>query len=309
MVTGPGIPLLLQRLEREPPGPGGGLCSLEAAAALGLDHQTLVGAVKSLQALGEVIEAEARAATRWELSAEGAEVLRDGSPEVRLFRSLPADGLPQSDAMVSRRGPQGWGGVHSQGGYGSQGYKYEWKVEEARKNLLRTHTTSASARALYHLACQDKFTPVKYFSIDRVFRNESLDATHLAEFHQVEGVVADRGLTLGHLMGTLRQFFTKLGITKLRFKPAYNPYTEPSMEVFSYHEGLKKWVEVGNSGVFRPEMLLPMGLPENVSVIAWGLSLERPTMIKYGINNIRELVGHRVNLQMVYDSPLCRLDV
>ncbi|NXO46516.1 SYFA ligase, partial [Locustella ochotensis] len=99
---------------------------------------------------------------------------------------------------------------------------------------------------------QEKFTPVKYFSIDRVFRNESLDATHLAEFHQVEGVVADRGLTLGHLMGTLRQFFTKLGISQLRFKPAYNPYTEPSMEVFSYHEGLKKWVEVGNSGVFRP---------------------------------------------------------
>ncbi|NXC78673.1 SYFA ligase, partial [Herpetotheres cachinnans] len=99
---------------------------------------------------------------------------------------------------------------------------------------------------------QEKFSPVKYFSIDRVFRNESLDATHLAEFHQVEGVVADRGLTLGHLMGILRQFFTKLGITQLRFKPAYNPYTEPSMEVFSYHEGLKKWVEVGNSGVFRP---------------------------------------------------------
>ncbi|NXU93387.1 SYFA ligase, partial [Xiphorhynchus elegans] len=131
-------------------------------------------------------------------------------------------------------------------------YRYDWKVEEARKNLLRTHTTSASARALFQLAQQEKFTPVKYFSIDRVFRNESLDATHLAEFHQVEGVVADRGLTLGHLMGTLRQFFTKLGISQLRFKPAYNPYTEPSMEVFSYHEGLKKWVEVGNSGMFRP---------------------------------------------------------
>ncbi|NXW11854.1 SYFA ligase, partial [Fregetta grallaria] len=155
-------------------------------------------------------------------------------------------------------------------------YKYEWRLEEARRNLLRTHTTAASARALYRLARQEKFSPVKYFSIDRVFRNESLDATHLAEFHQVEGVVADRGLTLGHLMGILRQFFTKLGmggtpgrggrdspgppltlplspgITQLRFKPAYNPYTEPSMEVFSYHKGLKKWVEVGNSGVFRP---------------------------------------------------------
>ncbi|XP_078285637.1 phenylalanine--tRNA ligase alpha subunit isoform X1 [Rhinoraja longicauda] len=197
--------------------------------------------------------------------------------------------------------------VHSVGGYGSQGYKYDWKIEEAQKNLLRTHTTAVSARMLYKLAQQEAFTPVKYFSIDRVFRNETLDATHLAEFHQIEGVVADYDLTLGDLMGVLQQFFTKLGITKLRYKPAFNPYTEPSMEIFSYHEGLKKWVEVGNSGVFRPEMLLPMGLPEGVCVIAWGLSLERPTMIKYGINNIRELVGHKVDLQMVYDSPVCRL--
>ncbi|XP_077980941.1 phenylalanine--tRNA ligase alpha subunit-like [Glandiceps talaboti] len=198
--------------------------------------------------------------------------------------------------------------VHSKGGYGSQGYRYDWKIEEASKNVLRTHTTAVSARMLYKLAQQKPFKPAKYFSIDRVFRNETLDATHLAEFHQIEGVIADRGLTLGDLIGVLHAFFKKLGITKLRFKPAYNPYTEPSMEVFSYHEGLKKWVEVGNSGVFRPEMLLPMGLPEDVSVIAWGLSLERPTMIKYGINNIRDLVGHKVDLQMVHDNAICRLD-
>merc|ERR1712083_1243089 len=145
--------------------------------------------------------------------------------------------------------------------------------EEAAKNLLRTHTTAVSARMLYKLSQQEHFTPAKYFSIDRVFRNETLDATHLAEFHQVEGLVADRNLALADLIGLLYAFFEKLGIKKLRFKPAYNPYTEPSMEIFSYHEGLKKWVEVGNSGVFRPEMLLPMGLPDDVSVIAWGLSL------------------------------------
>lgn len=195
--------------------------------------------------------------------------------------------------------------VHSKGGYGSQGYGYDWSIDEAKKNLLRTHTTAVSARMLYKLA-QDDFKPTKYFSIDRVFRNESLDATHLAEFHQVEGVVADYNLTLGHLIGILHEFFRKLGIEKLKFKPAYNPYTEPSMEIFCYHEGLKKWIEVGNSGMFRPEMLLPMGLPKNVNVIAWGLSLERPTMIKYGINNIRDLVGPRINLQIVYDSPVCR---
>ncbi|XP_015472109.1 phenylalanine--tRNA ligase alpha subunit [Parus major] len=448
---------LLERLDQA--GGSGGLCSVEAAAELGVDHQTLVGAVKSLQALGEVIEAEARTATRWELSPEGQEVLRDGSPEVRLFRSLPEEGLPQGEAMKLPGGSLGFSKAMAnkwvrldKGAAGgprvlravpsvqdtvqehlgqvragrAQALPERDRAELKRRKLLLevvlksfwirkgSAFSTAVARPETELtpemiatgswrrlpfkpynfsslglppACghlhpllkvrselrqiflemgftemrtdnfvessfwnfdalfqpqqhpardqhdtffllggseefwggvsrcflpsprQEKFTPVKYFSIDRVFRNESLDATHLAEFHQVEGVVADRGLTLGHLMGILRQFFTKLGISQLRFKPAYNPYTEPSMEVFSYHEGLKKWVEVGNSGVFRPELLLPMGLPENISVIAWGLSLERPTMIKYGINNIRELMGHRVNLQMVYDSPMCRLDV
>ena len=190
-----------------------------------------------------------------------------------------------------------------------QGYRYDWKKSEAQKNVLRTHTTAVSSRMLYALAQQKEFKPVKYFSIDRVFRNETLDATHLAEFHQVEGVVADKSVTLGDLVGILQEFFSKLGMQKLRFKPAYNPYTEPSMEIFGYHEGLKKWVEIGNSGVFRPEMLLPMNLPEDVNVIAWGLSLERPTMIKLGIDNIRDLVGHKVDLQMVYDSAICAMDL
>ncbi|CAM6107287.1 unnamed protein product [Calypogeia fissa] len=79
------------------------------------------------------------------------------------------------------------------------------------------------------------------------------------------------------------------------------------MEIFSYHEILKKWVEIGNSGMFRPEMLLPMGLPADVNVIAWGLSLERPTMILYNIDNIRELFGHKVDLEMVKSNPICRV--
>jgi len=198
--------------------------------------------------------------------------------------------------------------VHEKGAHGSQGYKYKWELEESKKNLLRTHTTAVSSKMLHKLAQRKPFTPAKYFSIDRVFRNETLDATHLAEFHQIEGVVADKNLSLGHLIGILHQFFQKLGMEKLRFKPAYNPYTEPSMEIFSYHEGLGKWIEIGNSGIFRPEMLLPMGLPKNVSVIAWGLSLERPTMIKYGYSNIRDLIGHKIDLGLVYDSPICRLD-
>lgn len=196
--------------------------------------------------------------------------------------------------------------VHSEGGYGSVGYGYEWKKDESEKLILRTHTTARSSYMLYQLACEKEFRPVKYFSIDRVFRNETVDATHLAEFHQVEGLIADRGLTLGHLIGFLNEFFAKMGLTPIKFKPAYNPYTEPSMEIFSYHKGLKKWVEVGNSGMFRPEMLRPMGLPEDVAVIAWGLSLERPTMIKYGIDNIRELLGHKVDLAAIQSSPVIR---
>lgn len=207
--------------------------------------------------------------------------------------------------------------VHESGGFGSIGHRCTWDPAEASKNILRTHTTAISARMLYRLA-QDRQLHgstggggefrAKYFSIDRVFRNETVDATHLAEFHQIEGLVADRGLTLGDLIGMLNAFFAKLGITELRFKPAFNPYTEPSMEVFAFHPGLKRWVEVGNSGMFRPEMLRPMGFPADVRVIAWGLSLERPTMIKYGISNIRDLLGHRVDLGMVESNPICRLD-
>jgi len=196
--------------------------------------------------------------------------------------------------------------MHVNGGHGSIGWRYDWKLSEAKKNILRTHTTSVSSRMLYALA--KDFKPKKYFSIDRVFRNEAMDATHLAEFNQIEGLVADRGITLAHLMGMIAEFFRRMGITKLRFKPAYNPYTEPSMEVFSYHEGLKRWVEIGNSGLFRPEMLAPMGLPADVQVAAWGLSLERPTMIRYGISNIRDLVGHKISLDFMKNNPLYRLD-
>jgi phenylalanyl-tRNA synthetase alpha chain len=200
--------------------------------------------------------------------------------------------------------------THEKGGFGSVGYGYNFKRSEATKNLLRTHTTAISAQMLYRMAADMKetghFTPKKYFSIDRVFRNEAMDATHLCEFHQVEGLIADRNLTLGNLIGTIKSFFEKIGITQLRFKPAYNPYTEPSMEIFGYHPELKKWTEIGNSGMFRPEMLLPMGLPEDVKVIAWGLSLERPTMIKYKIENIRDLFGHKADLAKQRNAPLAR---
>ncbi|KAI1823990.1 phenylalanyl-tRNA synthetase alpha chain [Xylaria intraflava] len=202
--------------------------------------------------------------------------------------------------------------VHEGGKFGSIGYRYSWQPEESLRLVLRTHTTAVSSAMLHKLASQrgpdGRPPPARYFSIDRVFRNESVDATHLAEFHQCEGVIADYNLTLGGLMDFMTIFFGKMGIHDLQFKPAYNPYTEPSMEIFSFHKGLNKLVEIGNSGMFRPEMLEAMGLPGDMRVYGWGLSLERPTMIKYKISNIRELLGHRVDLNFVERNPAVRLD-
>ncbi|PHH64182.1 hypothetical protein CDD81_4929 [Ophiocordyceps australis] len=202
--------------------------------------------------------------------------------------------------------------VHQDGKYGSIGYRYPWSAEESLKLVLRTHTTSVSAALLHKLAAtkgeDGRPKPARYFSIDRVYRNETVDATHLAEFHQIEGVIADYGLSLGGLMEFMEIFFAKMGITDLKFKPAYNPYTEPSMEIFSFHKGLNKLVEIGNSGMFRPEMLEAMGLPSDMRIFGWGLSLERPTMIKYKISNIRELLGHKVDLGFIERNPAVRFE-
>ncbi|GMM32170.1 phenylalanine--tRNA ligase subunit alpha [Martiniozyma asiatica (nom. inval.)] len=214
----------------------------------------------------------------------------------------PATALPPSDKEYL----ENIKAVHQEGAFGSIGYRYPWHLDESLRTVLRTHTTAISAHMLHKLAQDPK--PTRLFSIDRVFRNEAVDATHLAEFHQVEGVFADYNLTLGDLIGFMQQFFEKMGVTNLRFKPTYNPYTEPSMEIFSWHEGLGKWVEIGNSGMFRPEMLEPMGLPKDMRVLGWGLSLERPTMIKYGVSNIRELLGHKVDLGFVQKNGAAKLD-
>lgn len=160
---------------------------------------------------------------------------------------------------------------------------------------------------------EGEFKPFKWFSIDRVFRNEEVDATHLAEFHQVEGVIADRNLSLAHILASSRSSsgsavspflvpntpslkpFPSSGIENLRFKPTYNPYTEPSMEIFAFHNKMKRWVEIGNSGMFRTEMLLPMGLPADVNVAGFGLSLERSDSL-ITIHRLLHRLCHRLVL-------------
>jgi phenylalanyl-tRNA synthetase alpha chain len=172
-----------------------------------------------------------------------------------------------------------------------QSYGDAWTEAEASKAILRAHTTTSTARKLYQLQGQSG----KYFSIDKVFRNENVDRTHLAEFHQIEGVVMGELLSVRTLMGYLTYFYEQLGFQKLKFKPTYNPYTEPSLEVYAYHPPSQKYLEVGNSGLFRPEMLEPLGCGHR-STIAWGLGLERIAMILYDVEKLSNLVGADISL-------------
>jgi len=194
--------------------------------------------------------------------------------------------------------------VHETGGTtGSKGWRFLWDENVTKELILRSHTTCLSFRVL----AAGISPPVKYFSIGRVFRNEAIDKFHLPEFHQIEGFIAADGLTMRDLFGYIREFYDKMGINKLRFKPTYNPYTEPSAEIFAYHNTLNKWIEVGNSGMFRPESLAPYNI--NVPVIAWGLALERLAMLMYNLNDIRKLIGHTcdVNWLRNYKIPEFKL--
>ncbi|MEK6920304.1 MAG: phenylalanine--tRNA ligase subunit alpha, partial [Nanoarchaeota archaeon] len=165
--------------------------------------------------------------------------------------------------------------IHESGAKtGSTGWKTPWKEEDARKVLLRTHTTVLSALKLAELG-QDPKTlqkklPLKFFNVGRVFRNEALDWKHLFEFHQVDGIVIDPDANMKNLKAYLRQFFGKMGYSKIRIRPAYFPYTEPSMEVEVWHPKKNQWVELGGAGIFRPEVVVPL-LGADIPVLAWGL--------------------------------------
>ncbi len=156
--------------------------------------------------------------------------------------------------------------VHERGGWGGRyvgGWRYRWSVGEARKLLLRTHTTVTTIRYLY----ENPEPPLAIFSVERVFRHESVDWKHLAELHQIEGAVHSRESSLSTLKWLMRYFYSRLGFREIRLVPSYYPYTEPSMDVIVKVNGRE--VELGGSGVFRPEVTRPpLGIRE--PVIAWG---------------------------------------
>jgi len=176
--------------------------------------------------------------------------------------------------------------AHENGVAGSKGWNYAWNEEEAKTLVLRTHTTCLSAQTLAKLKKQD--LPAKFFAIGKCFRNETLDWSHGFEFNQTEGIVIDRNANFRHLLGYLKEFFRKMGFEKIRFRPSYFPYTEPSVEIDVFHPERKIWLELGGAGIFRPEVTIPL-LGENIPVLAWGPGFDRMLVDYYKIKDLREL--------------------
>ncbi|WP_367176797.1 phenylalanine--tRNA ligase subunit alpha [Haloarcula rubripromontorii] len=195
--------------------------------------------------------------------------------------------------------------AHKEGvGPDGEGYHSPWTEDIARGMDLRGHTTSLSMRYLSGHQVGELDPPERYFSVEKVYRNDTLDPTHLLEFFQIEGWVMAEDLSVRDLMGTFTEFYEQFGITDLEFKPHYNPYTEPSFELFGTHPETGEVVEVGNSGIFRDEVLTPLGV--DYDVMAWGLSLERLLMLMYGFEDIRDVHGTLCDLELLRETEVMR---
>ncbi|MCX8169230.1 MAG: phenylalanine--tRNA ligase subunit alpha [Candidatus Methanomethylicia archaeon] len=171
----------------------------------------------------------------------------------------------------------------------SKGWGY-WDPNLALKRILRSQTTALSARCLAQL--KDEDLPKKIFTIDRNYRPDRIDATHLMEFNQCEGIVVSNDVNFRHLLGFLKIIAEAFGIKDVKFQPAYFPFTEPSVVGYIKHEKLG-WIEALPAGIFRPEVTYPLGI--KVPVLAWGLGIDRLAMVALKIEDIRLLFSNDLN--------------
>lgn len=197
--------------------------------------------------------------------------------------------------------------MHEEGIKRTHTEKGGWNENEASKKLLRTHSTATSFRKIVELNKKGKLENGKYFYIAHNFRNEKVDATHLAEFYQAEGFIVGDDLNLADLMGFVREYYSKLGITKIKFKPTFNPYTEPSMEAHYYDSKMKKWYALINSGIFRKETLQPLGI--NKTIIAWGIGASRMAMLITNRNSMREFTGATCDFNWLKERENLKRDI
>ncbi len=185
--------------------------------------------------------------------------------------------------------------MHETGGdTGSLGWQYKWCREESERALLRTHTTVNTIRYLW----RNPEPPVKVFSISKVFRKEAIDATHLPEFTQIEGIIMEKDASFDMLCGVIKEFYRRMGFENVRFRPGYFPYVEPSLEVEVEFKG--SWLELGGAGVFRPEVTAPFGV--KYPVLAWGMGFERLAMLRWDLKDLRDL--YISDVDMLRKSPI-----
>jgi phenylalanyl-tRNA synthetase alpha chain len=173
--------------------------------------------------------------------------------------------------------------AHENGGAtGSRGWNYAFDRDFTRRLILRSQGTVLSARTLPKAKI-----PGKYFGIVRCFRYDRVDATHLPDFYQTEGIVLGEHVNLRTLLGMLDMFAREVaGAKEVKYVPGYFPFTEPSVEVHIKHPVLG-WFELGGSGIFRPEVTESLGV--HVPVAAWGIGIDRMALMALGLNDLREL--------------------
>ena len=158
--------------------------------------------------------------------------------------------------------------------------------------MLRSQTSTVQIRVM-----ESQPPPVRVIAIGRVYRPDTADATHSFMFQQIEGLMIDRGVTMAHLKSVLRLFaLSYLGQeVKIRFRPSFFPFTEPSVEVDMLWHGGERWVEMGGAGMVDPNVLRSVGYdPEDVTGFAFGLGIERLCMRRHGIDDIRLLYQNDV---------------
>lgn len=178
---------------------------------------------------------------------------------------------------------------HETGGEtGSRGWRYPWSIDEASRVVLRTHTTAVTISYL----ADKKPEEARVFSVGRVFRNEKSNYKHNPEFYQIEGVMVGEKLNVRNMIYIMTKFYSKLGFNEIKFWPTFFPYTEPSLQTMAYLKETGRWMELGGMGPFRPEVTLPLGVKN--PTLAWGLSLDRLVMLRYKVEDIRQLFGENI---------------
>ena len=169
---------------------------------------------------------------------------------------------------------------------------YLQNASEGGQLLLRTQTSTVQIRVM-----QTQKPPIRVVIPGRVYRPDTIDATHLPMFHQLEALVVDREVTMVDLKSTIMQFaHAYFGQqTRVRFRPSFFPFTEPSAEVDVWFEDKQRWIELGGCGMVHPNVFKNCGIdPEEYSGWAFGLGIERIAMRKYGIEDIRSFVENDI---------------